>query len=331
VKIRLTYLLIILIGTISCKKTIQSDGIVKIPDTDPTYNILFSSYQSNYLDTYFFDQDNAIQLNSSNGLLGGGTNILKKSQGTTFQTIFSIPQENQAGELTMANSNTGYFAAGNGLTHLYKTTNGGNSWAMIYTAVFNILGIAAPDDNNVFIIAASTLYKSVDGGKTWSISIPQNFIQPPNSIYFYNSNLGFVTHTNGEILKTTDGGQNWAKVTLPTSQTISNIFFVNATNGFATAGGEQYLFATTDGGQTWSKVSQNTLINSGQVFFYPDGRGIIVVFGSYVLYSRDFGKTTKLFLNAVGGNTASNIHAVGDTTLILSCNKSIYKINFSKN
>jgi photosystem II stability/assembly factor-like uncharacterized protein len=325
------YLLLILLGAISaCTKKTESSEIIKIPYSDPTYTRLFYSNQNIFLDTYFTDQDNAIQLRSSNGNNAGGIAILKKSAGTDFQTIVSLPQMYEAGELTMADTKTGYFAGGSSLLQLYKTTDGGNTWANIYTAPFDILGLAAPDDHNVFLIAQSTLYKSADGGNTWNVSIPQNFNNPPNSVYFYNNTLGFVALYYGQMLKTTDGGQNWVQITLPTTYQISDVFFVNATNGFATAGGENYLFGTTDGGNTWTKVSQNTLINSGKVFFYPDGRGIIVVRGEHVLYSRDFGKTTKLFLDDVGGNTSANIQAGNDTTLMISCNKSIYKINFSK-
>jgi photosystem II stability/assembly factor-like uncharacterized protein len=326
------YLLLILLGTISaCTKKVESTEIIKIPNTDPTATQLFFSNQSIYLDTYFTDPDNAIQLQSSNGNNGGSTTILKKS-GTTFQPIVIVPQENEAGELTMADRNTGYFAAGNnGLSQLFKTTDGGNTWTNIYTATYGIINIAAPDDNNVFLNSYVGIYKSSDGGKTWSISLPRNSDLGPNAVYFYNNMIGFVLLYSGQMLKTIDGGQNWTNVMMPTTEPISDVFFINATTGFATASVENSLFGTTDGGQTWTRLSQNTLINTGKIFFYPDGRGIIVVRGQYVLYSRDLGKTTKLFYNAVGENSDSNIQAVNDTTLMLSCNKGIYKINFSKN
>lgn len=327
------YLLTILLGTVSaCTKKTASNEIVKISYSEPTYTRLFASNQNNYLDTYFTDPDNAIQLQSSNGTNGGSTTILRKSAGTAFQPIVVIPQENYAGKLTMADKNTGYFAAGNNnLSLLFKTTDGGNTWTDIYTAAYQVINIAAPDDNNVFVNSYSAIYKSTDGGKTWSISLPQNFNNAPNAVYFYNSMLGFVLLYNGQMLRTVDGGQNWTNITMPTTEPISDVFFVSPTTGFATASGENYLFGTTDGGNTWTKVSQNNLINSGKIYFYPDGRGVIVIRGEHVLYSRDFGKTTKLFLDAVGANGSANIQAVNDTTLMISSNTCIYKVNFSKN
>lgn len=324
--------LILLFGVISaCTKKVESTDIVKLSYNDPTATRLFATNQNIYFDTYFTSPDDAIQLQSSNGSYNGSTTILKKSAGTTFQPLVVLPQINEAAQLTMANKNTGYFAGGsNDMSHLFKTVDGGNTWTDIYTAAYGIINISAPDDNNVFVNAYSAIYKSADGGKTWSVSVPRDFNNAPNAVYFYNSMLGFVLLYNGQMLKTVDGGQNWTNVTMPTTEAISDVFFISATTGFATAYGENYLYGTTDGGGTWSKLSQNFLINTGKMFFYPDGRGIIVVRGQYFLYSRDFGKTTKLFFNAVGENSAANIQGVNDSTIMVSSNTGIYKVNFSK-
>jgi len=162
--------LILLFGVISaCTKKVESTDIVKLSYNDPTATRLFATNQNIYFDTYFTSPDDAIQLQSSNGSYNGSTTILKKSAGTTFQPLVVLPQINEAAQLTMANKNTGYFAGGsNDMSHLFKTVDGGNTWTDIYTAAYGIINISAPDDNNVFVNAYSAIYKSADGGKTWS-------------------------------------------------------------------------------------------------------------------------------------------------------------------
>lgn len=318
-----------LFGISGCTKKVESNTIIKFTYNTPTYTSVASSNLPTYYNTFFSDPDNGISV-YADGNNGSGTTISKKTRGTDFQTISVLPQVNEAGLLTMANATTGYFAGGAYFLDLYRTTDGGNTWSKVYTANFDILGLAAPDAHTVYLVAYSTVLKSTDGGATFSIVLPQDFQHPPNRIYFYNSSTGFVLQDKGRMVKTIDGGQTWTPYTLLTTENISDIFFTDVNRGYAIAGGENYLFGTTDGGKTWSRLAQNNLINSGKLFFYPDGRGIIAMRGHYILYSRDYGQTANLFLSIPGSNASTNINAVNDTTLMLSTDTKIYKVTFGK-
>ncbi len=54
------------------------------------------------------------------------------------------------------------------------------------------------------------IFKTIDGGKTWDI-MELTLREVPRNMFFLNGNIGFVTFygSNGNLLKTTDGGINW--------------------------------------------------------------------------------------------------------------------------
>jgi len=96
-------------------------------------------------------------------------------------TRFNIPTEGTAGNwvladgssvqhLTMASDGTLY-AYGQGLTYtLYQSKSGGYSWSYIGDVKDEIVDIAiAPDDENtIYYATSSTVYKSTDGGKSFT-------------------------------------------------------------------------------------------------------------------------------------------------------------------
>jgi photosystem II stability/assembly factor-like uncharacterized protein len=86
-----------------------------------------------------------------------------------------------------------------------------------------------------------------------------------NDVWFINATHGFIATTKGFLLRTTDGGANWARVNVSANvqnqygnpQTLNCIYFFNTTLGFA-CGYEGKIIKTTDGGNTWRSVGNNS-------------------------------------------------------------------------
>jgi photosystem II stability/assembly factor-like uncharacterized protein len=78
-------------------------------------------------------------------------------------------------------------------------------------------------------------------------------------VFFINSQLGWIANgANGNIFKTTDGGENWAEVLneedISANVYYRNIEFFDENNGIVTSlSGLHYK--TTDGGTTWSPIA----------------------------------------------------------------------------
>ena len=165
--------------------------------------------------------------------------------------------------------NTGWIV-GDG--RIRKTTNGGMNWiTQLDTTIFL---------RDVFFINESTgwvinfygiIFKTTDGGANWitqfTDSIPNTYL---NSICFTDSNNGIVVGSsrNSEvndneilILRTTNGGNTWAKQFTEIKglgQWLTSACFPTANNGFVVGGGfplggnrGPIILRTTDGGNNW--------------------------------------------------------------------------------
>ncbi len=127
-----------------------------------------------------------------------------------------------------------YFGAVGG--GVWKTTDAGNTWRPIFDAepIASIGAIAvAPSDSNVIYVGSGEadmrsdisygdgMYKSADGGKTWThIGLADTrqigciLVDPANPDIVYVAALGHAYGPNPErgVFKSTDGGQTWNKI-----------------------------------------------------------------------------------------------------------------------
>ncbi|MEO8211324.1 MAG: YCF48-related protein [bacterium] len=108
------------------------------------------------------------------------------------------------------------------------------------------------------------------------------------SIYFVNSNTGWICGDNGRILKTTNGGENWLTQVSNINFALRSIYFLNENTGWA-AGGKfdltficsKIILKTTNGGNTWLQNFNtpdfyNTLNN---IYFSDFNTGYATGFG----------------------------------------------------
>ena len=164
-----------------------------------------------------------------------------------------------------------------------RTTNGGTSWTPVtppspqphakfgwtWSGFFLSPEIAWVVETSVTSLKSGALYKTTDGGETWSgVSLPVG--GSVSSIQFLTTEDGAVTVLLGAwaggcavaVLRTTDGGSKWTVVarTQPQTPTLrgqpgcGDASFADSTNGWetgATAGNSVLLFHSTDGGKTW--------------------------------------------------------------------------------
>ena len=72
------------------------------------------------------------------------------------------------------------------------------------------------------------------------------------SVYFVNSDHGWIGGDDGYLASTADGGASWAKQTLKATGSINDIYFRNEENGFLLSGDK--VFLTNNGGTNWTEV-----------------------------------------------------------------------------
>ena len=201
-------------------------------------------------------------------------------------------------DVFFSNSTTGY-ALG---SKILKSVDGGISWTKLTTAFANAANLAVTNDGKIFVASpANTMYKSVDGGTSFSSNI---FNAPGISdMFFLDNNTGF-TATYAGLFQTTDGGVTWPIVT-PTNgltinqnQAYNTFFFLNLTTGWIATG--SVIYKTNGNINNWTLCSFTGT---------PPTSGLFSLFAvsSSVVFAGLTDGTGRVFKSVNGGTTFSQI------------------------
>jgi len=197
-----------------------------------------------------------------------------------------------------------YFGATGG--GLWKTTDGGQTWrpAADSTLKSSSVGAVAVSESNpdiVYvgmgetqlrgnIIQGDGVYKTADGGKTWThmglqdtMAIARIRIHPTNPDIVYVAALGNPYGPNPDrgVFKSTDGGKSWQKKLFRDDKTgavdlaidtrnpdvlYASLWEVYRTPHSLSSGGPgSGLFKSTDGGENWTELTKNAGLPKGLI------------------------------------------------------------------
>lgn len=179
---------------------------------------------------------------------------------------------------------------------VWKTTNAGQTWKPISDKAFAVGSIGsiavAPSDPNVIYVGTGEgpirgvttshgkgVYKSTDGGKTWTSiglatrgQIPKIKVHPSNPDILWAAVQGniWAPNENRGVFKSVDGGKSWKHVLKVNSDTgaadltmdpsnprimYASLWHHGRTPWFIKSGGEGGgIYKTTDGGETWKQL-----------------------------------------------------------------------------
>jgi len=237
-----------------------------------------------------------------------------------------------------------YFGAVGG--GVWETGNGGRTWSPIFDnqSVASIGALAvAPSNPNVIYVGTGEadmrsdiqqgngMYKSVDGGETWSHiglddsrQIGKIVVDPKDAQTLYVAALGHQYGPNAQrgVFKSTDGGASWTNVLFRDVNTGAidlamdpaepNVLFASLWqtrrppwNVYPPSNGPgSGLYKTVDGGKTWTHVAGNG---------FPSSVGHIGISVSpaehnriYVIVDTNDPKTGGIYRSGDGGATWSH-------------------------
>jgi len=278
------------------------------------------------------------------------------NQGVTWEPLFDKENVSTIGAISVAPSDPSILWVGSGEANnrqssswgdgVYKSTDGGKTWTNMGLAETMHIGRIAihPANPNVVYIAAEGrlwgpskergVYKTIDGGRTWTQSLSINEDtgvsdiamdpQSPDTLYaaaYERRRTPFGYNGGGPgsaIYKTTDGGATWKRLTkgLPyadggdTGRIGLSIFLRNPNIVYALVqhakGG---IYRSEDKGESWTKMSDTNPRPSyySQVRVDPNNDLRIWVLGAPLQYSEDGGKT---FVNSRGARIHGDYHAM---------------------
>jgi photosystem II stability/assembly factor-like uncharacterized protein len=181
---------------------------------------------------------------------------------------------------------------------VWKSTDYGRTWNPIFdaepTQSIGAIAVALSDSNVIYVASGEGLhrpdlsvgdgiYKSTDGGKTWthlglsdSEQIPSIVVDPRDPNRVYAAVLGHPYGPNEErgVYRSTDGGQTWKKVLYKDVNTGASDVEIDPAHPDTIYAamwqsrlgpwedGNQYdgthggLFKSTDGGDTWNQLTK---------------------------------------------------------------------------
>jgi photosystem II stability/assembly factor-like uncharacterized protein/uncharacterized membrane protein YgcG len=165
--------------------------------------------------------------------------------GLTFRNIGPATMGGRIDDLAVLETNPAVFYVGAASGGLWKTTNNGTTWDVLFDDLDDVVSIGdiaiTPDDANTVWVGSGEnnnrqsgswgngVYKSTDGGQTWkhmglrdSKHIARIIIDPIDHDIVYVAALGSLYGASKErgVFKTSDGGLSW-----------TNVLFVNEDTG----------------------------------------------------------------------------------------------------
>ncbi|MGC9110482.1 MAG: WD40/YVTN/BNR-like repeat-containing protein [candidate division WOR-3 bacterium] len=148
------------------------------------------------------------------------------------------------------------FLGGQGL--IVRTTNGGDSWEIVYRdTTYDFYDVYFADRNNGWVVGGddrnfqAIVLHTTDGGVSW---VPDNIPEGAKflrAVKFVSPSCGWACGRSGTIIHTTDGS-NWVLQHSNADSTLFDIDFADASTGMAAGNG--ITIVTTDGGEHWVPV-----------------------------------------------------------------------------
>jgi photosystem II stability/assembly factor-like uncharacterized protein len=213
-----------------------------------------------------------------------------------FREIGPASMGGRIDDFAVVESNPDIIYVGAASGGVFKTTNGGTTWAPVFdnevTSTIGDVTIAPSDPSIVWVGTGEAnnrqssswgngVYKSTDAGKTWqhmglaeTHHIARIVIHPTDPNTLYVAAVGRLWGPSKErgVYKSTDGGKTWSNVLFINEDTgVTDIAMDHQSPGtliaaayqrrrtafgFNGSGPGSGLYKTTDGGATWKKLEK---------------------------------------------------------------------------
>ncbi len=248
-------------------------------------------------------------INPNTGWIVGSLGIvLHTSDGGTSWVYRNTPSANLI-FIDFVNANTGYVSSENNL--MFRTTNGGVNWSQldmnnnspVYSYYF-------ADANTGIVAAGYNLIKTTNGGTNWEI-----ILRGGNRYFLYtffiNASTGYVSSFNGELLKTTNFGNNWTS----NSVAYGRLLFANENTGWQYEGNQfvNTLRKTTNGGVNWF-VQLHPLTSLLSIDFVDANTGYGIG-NPYSMYTTNGGNNWSIL---PAGSEGTDVKALNSNSAIIT-------------
>ena len=276
----------------------------------------------------YFLNENTGWISNSTGKIykttdGGNSGGIVYDIGSTTTSVYSVK---------FVDADSGY--AVTTLGRVLQTTNGGTNWVLTQTPAsvnlfsLAILGVSTDAATPVLIGGdIGTIIVSQDNGVSWQLkseSAANNILQ---RVSFPDQSVGFavggsITSGNsyGDILRTTDGGAVWSKLSLNPGYRTYSVFFLNENVGYVGAVGPSGVYKTTNGGDDWNQLNTGTGVATSNIYdikFYDENLGFALYSSGQVARTTDGGASWASVSAGWGSAAGYEIFIVNSSVIYL--------------
>ena len=230
---------------------------------------------------------------------------------------------------------------GNGLAQVDPTLVGGMKWRQVGPfrggRVLAVAGVPGDPNTYYFGAVAGGIFKSTNGGMTWTSMFDHQSISSIGAIAVADSDPNILYAGSGEacirgnisygdgVYKSTDAGRTWKNIGLKDTRHIGaviidprnpDIVLIAALGHSWGPNAERGVFRTADGGKTWQKVLYKDE-NTGAIDVVFDPRNSSVVYASLwqvrrqPWYFNSGGPGSGLYKSVDGGLTWKQLQGGG--------------------
>jgi photosystem II stability/assembly factor-like uncharacterized protein len=221
-----------------------------------------------------------------------GWTFVRKESAVDFVSVF------------FTSANDGWVGGDGG--YVGYTTDGGRSWIKQNIGTReNVNEVYFRGDDNGYILAGRQIFITRDKGKSWretrviELAELNNLIPEFLSIRFADRRRGFIVGSvsnkneivvDSLVLQTTDGGETWRRIRVPSKVELFHIDFVGDERGWI-VGDAGTILATENGGETWQTQFSGTDRALRGVDFRDKDEGYAVGGRGTILRTENGGKT----------------------------------------
>lgn len=247
-----------------------------------------------------------------------GTMMRTTDAGASWTELPAAPE--QLHGVGFADASVGVAVGYNGT--VLRTTDAGATWNPVASGTTKWLSAVSFPSPGIGVIATDNgLLRSVDAGASWTPAAGGQ--HSLTAVAFGSPLVGVAVGGSGVIVRTVDGGQNWATVASGVTDALLSVSFASPTTVVAVGSEGSYL-RSTDGGLTWTRGSLPYGYWMYGVRFRDANVGIAVGNFSTILRTTDGGATwwsdgsqKHATLNAVTFAGPGNAVAVGSGGVVL--------------
>jgi photosystem II stability/assembly factor-like uncharacterized protein len=232
--------------------------------------------------------------------------LLAVTEFVSAQGFNSITTPDGINVAAVGNSGKFYRSANGGVTYVSTTVSGTPNLYSV-TSFGNDVWMTGDNGNVIKTLktaSSNTVYNAGDAGTF-------------NSVFFINSNTGFVCGPSGRVYKSINGGVNWSLSNTGISAgngTLNSVSFTDENNGTIVANSGS-IFVTNDGGKFWSLETSPTSKNLLKVRYFGNDRVAVGEFGTIITNTgsgwTNVNTRTRSDIKGVSGSAISDVHVCG--------------------